>query len=198
MKELWFYYTESEVLATMGNIWFFWRPSSIAAARAVVTGADPALMGTSGSRSNITHAQRWVERDRLVPQQHLGCPWQQDPPALLGRCPWARVPESQLTPQKAWAFHLGLLQLSAKHSPGFITQHLFISLSLFSPPPQTQLVWDCGQSPSPKNSQHTNLIENWTKNLSTPYNAWEINTTLKKLIQVAKLWGHRPNNTNED
>lgn len=155
----------------MENICFLCRPSSMA-------GTNPARMGTSGNSGSITPAQRWVERDRGCHSSTLDPPGSQA--ALLGRCLWAGAPESQPTPQKHWAFHLGLLQLSAKHSLSFITQHLFISLSLFSPPPpQTQLVWDCGQTPSPKSSQLTHLIENWTKNLSTPYNAWEINTIFK-------------------
>lgn len=78
------------ITQTVKNISFFCRPSFTAAVRAVVTGVNPALMGTSGS-SGSTHPCPKVSPTAAGPSWQPGCP-------AGGR------PDSQLTPQNPELF----------------------------------------------------------------------------------------------
>lgn len=158
----------------MENISFFCRPSSTAAARAVVTGVKPALMGTSGTSGKIHPSQRWVERGREVPRQHpwtpmaAGASWQPGCPAGEVSLLWG-----DLTPNSphrnpelfTWACRSSLQSTRQVSEPNIFLFPFPASLLRHHKP---SFAWDCGQIPSPKNSPLTHLIENWTKNLSTP------------------------------
>lgn len=169
MIKLWFYYTESEVLATMENICFICRVSSRAAARAVVTGVKPALMGTGWSHSSTvdTHGSRTAGELSLS-----GGTWE------------------PTQPTESLSFSPGLAAalckaLTSFHNPTSL-YFPFLLLSSATRNPACVGLW-----PITFPKEFTTHSFNWKLNKGF------VNTTqcmrnkynLKKLIQVVKLWG---------
>lgn len=146
-----------------GDKWQWWQDAPTPKVSGEGQGGPTAApLDTHGSRSLLTaRLPCWGG----VPA--VGGPDSQA--ALLGRCPCCGGTRQLTHPIETLNFSPGLAAALCRAPIRFHAPTSFhFPFLLLPPPPETQLAWDCGQLPSPKNSQLTNLIENWIKNLSAP------------------------------